>query len=658
MTWKYTAAISVRILVIFLVVPSYLGDYFVPFLNNLNLNLDIWNEWLRTGGDDQSFPYGMAMLIAYFPSLIVSQVLHLIGLDSIRSLEIAIGLQMLTIEILLWRHLKKSKSMQKSLNVFLFSPLIIWVNYILGLNDFLPSACLFIAAYLLLSHRYRVAGVWIGIAIGMKFSLALVLPFLLLFALDNPRFKKNIWLTAMASFAVGGLMYLPGIYSESFRSMVFDNKESIKALGYFLNFGDNKIYVIPLIYLLLLYWLWRAGRISIDVLVTFFGISLILISAFSPASIGWMLWGLPLVFMNLSKDRKIRINLILIQILYLAHNISAGMEIETVFGNLNTPAIDPAVRDLIFTFAITLVSIWSFSSLRAAIRHGDRYKIASAPLIVSIAGDSGTGKDTLANALKDMFTSDTASIICGDDYHKYERGDDSWKNMTHLNPASNYLDLWERDYKLASERKYFEQREYNHESGKFTQLKPRLSRDLLVSQGLHGLFTQLSSKSDVKVFLSMDEPLRIKLKLERDKQFRNHTYESVVESIRKREDDYRMYIAPQAQISDLHFHLFEKQDKLSLKITTKSTRATNDFMEQIAKQTRKSVPESTQLNTKIYEIDSDHIDSSSLKEILKIQLSGYDQLFLAEPLIPTGVIGVMVTLTLIVAATSREKYDV
>jgi phosphoribulokinase len=55
----------------------------------------------------------------------------------------------------------------------------------------------------------------------------------------------------------------------------------------------------------------------------------------------------------------------------------------------------------------------------------------------------------------------------------------------------------------------------------------------------------------------MENNLRIKLKLERDKKSRNHTYESIVESIKKREEDYRMYVAPQAQLSDLHFYIFD-----------------------------------------------------------------------------------------------------
>lgn len=656
MKWKFAGAISIRLLIIFMVLPSFLSSYFAPFLSQLNLETDNWSSWVNSGGDNRSFPYGLAMLIVYLPSLIISQLLQISSLTPDRAFEIAVGLQMLAIEILFWRHLAKTKSMQPSLNIFLFSPLIIWVNYFLGLNDFFPSVCLFAAAYLLLTHKFRAAGIFIGLAIGMKFSLALVLPFLLLFAWDNPRFKKKIWTTFLTSLGVGGLLYFPGLYSQGFREMVFNNKESMKALGYFFQFGENRILVLPIIYVLLLYWLWKAGRISIEVLIAFFGIALFLISAFSPASIGWMLWGLPLMFMNLAKERKSRFQLALIQSLFLIHSLSGGIQIETINGFLEIPIVDSVIRNLILTLAISLVSIWSFSSLKTSIRHGDRYKIAKAPLTVSIAGDSGTGKDTLAKALKNMFTENSATEICGDDYHKYERGDASWKNLTHLNPTANYLDLWEKDIRLAHKRQYFEQREYDHESGKFSQLKPKHRRDLLISQGLHGLYSRLIEKSDLNIFLSMSDDLRIKLKLDRDSNTRGHTHESVLESIKKRENDYLEYVAPQLDNSDVHFHTYEIDNSLHLRIASNSNFAVDQFMSEFSRLTKISIHESEQLSRKIYEINPIEVSSEMLADLLKNQISDSEQLFIEEPNIPANIVGIMATLSIILLSKKREEF--
>ena len=657
MIWKLAGAVSLRLIIIFMVIPSYLSIYFAPFLSKLSFTFDNWGSWLALGGDNQSFPYGIAMLIVYLPSLLISKLLETFSLEPLRALEIAVGLQTLLFEILFWRYLAKTPTMKKSLSIFLFSPLIIWVNYFLGLNDFFPSTCLFFGAYLLIGHKYLTAGLLIGLAVGMKFSLALVLPFLLVFAWDNPRFKKNLWMTTLTSFIVGGLMYFPVLYSEGFREMVFNNKESMKALGYYLNLGDSQVLILPLIYVLLLYWIWKAGRISVEVLIAFFGIALFLISAFSPASIGWMLWGLPLMFMNLAKERKSRVQLVLIQILFLLHSLSAGVQIDLMSKTVNIPETNDQIRNVIFTFGLSLIAIWSFSNLKTAIRHGDQYKIAVAPLTVSIAGDSGTGKDTLARALTNMFTTETSITICGDDYHKFERGDESWKQITHLNPTANYLELWTRDYNLAYSRQYFEQREYDHDSGKFSQLKPRLRRDILISQGLHALFPQLTSNSDLKIYLSMDDELRIKLKLERDQKSRGQTYETISESIKRREEDFQLYIAPQSEISDLHFHLSEEHGELQLEVRSSANQVVDSFFEAIARLTLYPVLESTELGQKVYKINACHYQIPALRAILSDQLTGYGQLFLEEPVIPEGALGVMSVLTIILVATSREEYS-
>jgi uridine kinase len=507
----------------------------------------------------------------------------------------------------------------------------------------------------MLKHKYRLAGVFIGIAIGMKFSLALVLPFLILFAWDNPRFKRNIWITTVVSFVTGLIFYTPGLYSPGFQKMVFNNEESMKSLEYFISFQSQKVLLLPLIYIILLYWLWKAGRISIDVLIAFFGVALLLVSVFSPASIGWMLWGLPLMFMNLAKERRSRIQLFIIQSIFLFQSISAGIKIQTIWGEISTPPVYSIISDLVFTLGVVLVLLYSYSSLKATIKHGDRYKISKAPLTVSVAGDSGTGKDTLSHALVNMFTSDTATILCGDDYHKYERGDSAWERTTHLNPTANYLDLWEKDIRFAHQRQNFEQREYDHNSGKFSQLKPRDRRDLLISQGLHGLYSRLTEYSDICIFLSMSDELRIKFKVARDSATRGHTHDSVLASIENRSSDYLEFVAPQVENSDIHFHIYESDAQILLQVAAVSNFAIDEFIKSLVHSSGISVLERDRFNRKVYEINPLGVSSTILTEILNNQLRDYDQLFLEAPNISEGVLGIMATLSIVMLANKRDE---
>jgi uridine kinase len=653
---KIIGAVGIRLAVILFVIPKYPSDFFVPFLSQADFNFDFWTMWVNSGGDIRAFPYGLAMLIAYFPSLLIFESSHFLPIGGAFLFEFFIAFQFLAIEALLWRFIYKNKAMKESLNIFLFSPLIIWVNYFLGLNDLFPSACLFLSAYLLLTRKYKLAGVFIGLAIGMKFSLALVLPFLVLFAWDNPRFKKRIWTTTFLAVVVGTIMYIPGIYSAGFREMVFNNRESIKALEYTISFADSRLLILPSIYILLMYWIWKAGRISVEVLIAFFGIALFLISAFSPASLGWMLWGLPLMFMNLAKERKSRVQLLLIQCLFLLFSILNGIEIQTAFGALKVQEINNVVSDMIFTLGIILVVIYSYSSLKTAILYGDRYKIAAAPLTISIAGDSGTGKDTLAYALIQMFTPNSATVLCGDDYHKYERGDIFWESITHLNPAANYLDLWERDYKLAHKRRHFKQREYDHRSGKFSQLKPRFRRDLLISQGIHGLYPGLSEKSDVRIFMSMDNDLRIKLKLARDMNLRGKTRQDILNTIGNRQKDYSDFVASQVESSDIHFHLHELSGDIHLRVIVVRSYYIDKIISALIIHAKLRIVESTEENAKVFDIDPTNFDGKSHRFLLNSLLTDFDQLFLEDPRIEDGAIGIMSLISILLTAHNREEH--
>jgi hypothetical protein len=179
----------------------------------------------------------------------------------------------------------------------------------------------------------------------------------------------------------------------------------------------------------------------------------------------------------------------------------------------------------------------------------------------------------------------------------------------------------------------------------------------LISQGLHALFPQLTSKSDLKIYLSMNDELRIKLKLERDQKSRGQTYETISESIKKRKDDFQLYIAPQRETSDVHFHLSEDNGELHLEVGSSTNRVIDSFFESLSSLTSHAVVENIEPGRKVYKINACHYQTSALKQILSENLTGYDQLFLEEPLIPEGALGVMSVLTIILVATSREEYS-
>jgi Gpi18-like mannosyltransferase len=79
------------------------------------------------------------------------------------------------------RILSQFKDHRRAANTFLFSPLILFVTYILGQNDLFPAIALLVVCEQILRGKWRRAGFFLGVGICMKFSLFLVLPFLLIY---------------------------------------------------------------------------------------------------------------------------------------------------------------------------------------------------------------------------------------------------------------------------------------------------------------------------------------------------------------------------------------------------------------------------------------------------------------------------------------------
>ena len=67
-------------------------------------------------------------------------------------------------------------------------------------------------------------------------------------------------------------------------------------------------------------------------------------------------------------------------------------------------------------------------------------------MLINVSGSSGVGKTTISTIISLILTNLKNGVLhlCGDDLHKWERGDDSWRVVTHLNPEANNLALGEQ----------------------------------------------------------------------------------------------------------------------------------------------------------------------------------------------------------------------
>ena len=172
---------------------------------------------------------------------------------------------------------------------------------------------------------------------------------------------------------------------------------------------------------------------------------------------------------------------------------------------------------------------------------------------IAICGNSSTGKTTLSNKIKDILKN--SFILECDRYHKWERNDKSWGENTHLNPNANFLTKMKEDVFNLKIGKNIYQVDYDHKNGKFTDKMLIESKENIIICGLHTLYNN-TNLHNLKIFLDIDENLRIPWKIKRDKKKRGYSYTKILKQIDDRKDDYIKYILPQKKISDIIINLY------------------------------------------------------------------------------------------------------
>ena len=174
------------------------------------------------------------------------------------------------------------------------------------------------------------------------------------------------------------------------------------------------------------------------------------------------------------------------------------------------------------------------------------------PILLGIVGDSAAGKTTITKGIAQILGEDRVTVICTDDYHKYNRKQRAEKNITALHPDCNYLDIIEQHLVLLKNGQPILKPNYNHSTGDFDAPNYVESREFIIVEGLLGYFSKtMRDQYDVKVYLAPPEELRFLWKMKRDTMKRGHTAEAVRKEMQAREPDSEAFIRPQRKWSDM-----------------------------------------------------------------------------------------------------------
>ncbi len=180
------------------------------------------------------------------------------------------------------------------------------------------------------------------------------------------------------------------------------------------------------------------------------------------------------------------------------------------------------------------------------------FATSARPIILGIVGDSAAGKTTLSRGITQILGPENVSLLCTDDYHRYNRLQRKELGITPLNPACNYLDVMAQHLQLLRAGKPILKPRYDHKQGDFGPPQYIVPRPFLIVEGLLGMYRQeMRNAYSVRVFLNPPEELRRRWKILRDTVQRGYTEAEVLRELDSREPDSVAYIRPQRHYADV-----------------------------------------------------------------------------------------------------------
>jgi uridine kinase len=528
----------------------------LDFFESIDFGLDPWTNWIDSGGRSDAFPYGLVLFSLLSIVFLLSKVTFVV----FGSLSFVWLFAFLVIicDLIMVQVISKHKDIKSSL-IYFFSPLVLYVNVFYLQTDVFVGLFMILFAISLLQRKGKFAGIFLGLGIGSKFGVLIVIPFLVIYALFNSRVRKKIYQTLTWCTLIGSISYLPTLYSRGFREMVFGTREVFNLFVLNLSLGNENLYLFPATYVFLCVWIYKRSRSGLRTAIGFTGASLISLALFSESAVGWFLWGVPiLIYLGIFSKVGKGISFNTVQIAIILSDLFTGKLDSLDYRIID---IDPIFANTLFTVALVLSGMWAFSVLSETIRMSDDINLVTKPISLAIAGDSGVGKDTLVDSISDILGEQVITVVSGDGYHKHERGHKKWSVATHLNPDENFIEEWQKDFSNAILGEDVQAKTYDHRNGRFQYLNRAKSRDVVVSQGLHALYQNEKSEVDLKIFLELREDLRLQFKEQRDSTVRNHSKSDNLDERKRRKTDYIKYIEFQKKSADLYvFQTSTKQN--------------------------------------------------------------------------------------------------
>ena len=535
------------------------------FINEIG-NKGFSNPYSIFKNEINLFPYPPIMFLIELIGGIIS-----IGVKNIFIKNILFKIPSLVFDLLgLYFLVKMFPDRRKYIGVLYFaSPIIFYATYMHGQLDIIPTVFLLSSLYFLINKRNNIIfSIMLALALSSKLHILAIIPLLYLYI-----YKKDGFVEATKSVGISFLLtiliILPFFDTENnFMKMVIMNKEQKGVTSIFLQYQNNRIYFSILAIMCIYLKAFSLKKINKNLLYSFCGVLFSIFLILVLPMPGWYVWIVPFItifFVNVSMDKYVNIYIyIFLNTLYGIYFIFAHKTTYTdlyfINYNLNFLKVPNAMFiNIVFTMLTAVLTYTSYMMYQLGITESLFYKRKNKSFSIGISGDSGAGKSTLIEMIKNIFGEKNILFLEGDGDHKWERGDEMWKQITALNPKANYIHKQAEDLnKLRRSQNVFRV-EYDHDTGKFTESSKVKSKPYIVLCGLHALYLPKMRKNlDLKIYMDVDEKLRRYWKIQRDVYQRGYKKEKVLEAIEQRMPDAVKYIYPQKKYADILIRYFDQ----------------------------------------------------------------------------------------------------
>lgn len=187
-------------------------------------------------------------------------------------------------------------------------------------------------------------------------------------------------------------------------------------------------------------------------------------------------------------------------------------------------------------------------------------KIAS-PIILGIAGDSGSGKTTYGNGIRRLLGTDLVKTITMDGYHKENREKRVRSGRLPLDPDANRLDLLRDHLAQLKQGRSVEIPTYNHNTGDFDKPVSFSPAPIIIVEGLHALYPEFISLLDFSIYVDPSREVKWQWKYKRDTKKRGHDTVELTKEMLMREAAYKRWIDFQKTSANIVIKIYQSKIK-------------------------------------------------------------------------------------------------